>query len=66
MAEEITGKLMKWRYIDQNRVGDHICYYSGLRKMKAHYPKWGITKNLRTTFEEIAASQQQRLAKKAV
>ena len=27
----------------ENRIGDHICYYSDLRKMKAHYPAWGIT-----------------------
>ena len=25
---------MKWRYVDENRIGDHICYYSDLRKMQ--------------------------------
>ena len=44
---------MKYKYDETNRIGDHICYYSDLRKMKAHYPNWGITKDLRTTFEEI-------------
>ena len=29
----------------ENRIGDHICYYSDLRKMKTHYPDWGITKS---------------------
>ena len=66
MAEEITGRSMRWRYVEQNRIGDHICYYSDLRKMQAHYPRWGITKSLRTTFEEIAASHQERLTQKAV
>jgi CDP-paratose 2-epimerase len=66
MAEEITGRPMKWRYLDQNRIGDHICYYSDLRKMQAHYPNWGITKNLRTTFEEIARGHQQRFAGPAI
>ena len=37
---------MNWRYVDENRIGDHICYYSDLRKMKAHYPGWDITKTL--------------------
>lgn len=60
MAEEATGRPMRWRYIEQHRSGDHICYYSDLRKMKAHYSGWGITRNLRTTFEEIAASQLER------
>jgi hypothetical protein len=25
---------MKWRYVDENRIGDHICYYSDLCKMQ--------------------------------
>ena len=65
MAEQITAHPMKWRYVDQNRSGDHICYYSDLRKMRAHYPGWDITKNLNHIFEEIAASWMQRLAPKA-
>ena len=50
---DISGKPMKYSYDEQNRSGDHICYYSDLRKMKEHYPDWGITKSLRQTFEEI-------------
>ena len=38
---------MKWSYLEENRIGDHICYYSDLRKMRAHYPAWEITKSLR-------------------
>jgi len=49
----ISGKAMKFEYVDQNRIGDHICYISNLDKMKAHYPGWGITKDLKTTFVEI-------------
>ncbi len=62
MAEDVTGKKMNWRYVDENRIGDHICYYSDLRKMKAHYPDWKIVKTLPMIFEEIAASWKQRLA----
>src|SRR5262245_41303756 len=40
MIEEVTGRPMKWRYIEENRVGDHICYYSDLRKIKSHFPAW--------------------------
>ena len=42
MAEEVTGRKMKWRYVDENRIGDHICYYSDLRKMQVHYRNWKI------------------------
>jgi len=66
MAAEITRRPMKWRYVDENRIGDHICYYSDLGKMQAHYPAWKITKTLPDIFTEIAASWTQRLAQKAV
>jgi CDP-paratose 2-epimerase len=49
----ISGKKMKFKYDKINRIGDHICYYSDLRKMKEHYPNWNITKSLKQTFEEI-------------
>lgn len=62
----ITGRPMQWRYVDENRIGDHICYYSDLRKMQAHYPGWGITKSLDDIFGEIAASWMDRLAHQAV
>jgi len=53
LIASISGKQMSYHYDDTNRIGDHICYYSNLDKMKAHYPDWSITKDLRTTFEEI-------------
>ena len=57
----ISGKKMSYEYVDQNRKGDHICYISDLSKMKAHYPNWGITKNLQATFEEIFQAWQNRV-----
>ena len=59
-AEAATGKPMNYVYSDQNREGDHICYYSDLRKMMDHYPNWGISKNLDDIFSEIAQSWQVR------
>jgi CDP-paratose 2-epimerase len=61
MAEDVTGKKMKWRYVDENRIGDHICYYSDLRKMQEHYPGWRLAKTLPMIFEEIAAGWKHRL-----
>jgi CDP-paratose 2-epimerase len=58
--EAISGKPMRYQYDEQHRSGDHICYYSDLRKMKAHYPDWDITKSLQTTFEEIYEAWVQR------
>jgi CDP-paratose 2-epimerase len=63
MAERVTGRLMKSRYVDENRIGDHICYYSDLRKMKLHYPAWNITMDLDSIFRELATSWTERPAK---
>ena len=53
LIAKISGIPMKYKYVDQNRIGDHICYYSDLRKMKAHYPNWYITKSLNDVFVDI-------------
>ena len=49
----ITGKAMRWEYVDLNREGDHICYISDLSKMRSHYPHWNITKSLSDIFSEL-------------
>jgi CDP-paratose 2-epimerase len=59
-AAALSGKKMNYEYIDKNRAGDHICYISDLRKIKAHYPGWGITKSLDDIFAEIVQSAAQR------
>src|ERR1700678_3493038 len=46
IAESFTGIAQIHSYVDQNRVGDHICYYSDLRKMRNHFPSWDITQSL--------------------
>ena len=61
LAETYSGIRMKYSYEEKNREGDHICYYSDLRKMKAHYPQWDITKSLQDTIREIVNNWQKRL-----
>lgn len=53
LTEQITGKKMIYEYVEENRIGDHICYYSDLSKIKEHYPEFGITKNLSYIIENI-------------
>lgn len=62
MVQRLTGRDMQWRYQNENRSGDHICYYSDLRKMRDHYPAWNITRSLHSIFEEITARWLERLA----
>jgi CDP-paratose 2-epimerase len=54
LAEDVTGRKMDYEYVEDNRIGDHICYISDLAKMKNDFPGWGITKSLQNIFEEIA------------
>ena len=61
LAEDFTGKKQVYRYVEQNRIGDHICYYSDLSKIKLHYPKWDITKTLIEIISEIVESWQRRM-----
>jgi CDP-paratose 2-epimerase len=61
-VSHISGRPIRYEYVDQARSGDHICYYSDLQKMQAHYPGWGITKTLDDIFEEIVAAWRDRSA----
>jgi CDP-paratose 2-epimerase len=61
MVEQVTGRQQRYTYVDDNRIGDHICYYSDLRKMRRHYPDWNISKTLEVTIEEIVASWRIRV-----
>jgi len=59
-VEKLTGKAMRWEYVEKAREGDHICYFSNLSKMRQHYPKWDLTRDLDTIFKEMVESWQQR------
>ena len=59
--EKISNKKMNFKYSEKAREGDHIVYYSDLKKMKSHFPRWEITKNLDDIFEEIYINWCERL-----
>ena len=61
--EKMSGKKMHWKYVEQNRIGDHICYISNLAKFKSHYPNWRITVPLDEILRQIIASQSDRTEK---
>jgi CDP-paratose 2-epimerase len=60
ITEYYSGKKQVYEYIDKNREGDHICYYSDLSKLKAHYPAWDITVSLEETIKQIVAAWEKR------
>jgi CDP-paratose 2-epimerase len=60
LAESFTGKAQVHTYVEQNRIGDHICYYSDLRKLRQHYPAWDITQSLSETVRQIVEAWRAR------
>jgi CDP-paratose 2-epimerase len=61
LIKELTGHAVEWSYKDQNRIGDHICYISDLRKLKSHYPEWRITRALPAIIQEMVRSEEARI-----
>jgi CDP-paratose 2-epimerase len=52
--ENLLGKKVSWNYVDEARLGDHICYISDLRKFKSHFPTWKIQWPLDRILEKMA------------
>lgn len=63
MIEERLGCKMNHSYDPQNRVGDHICYISDLRRLQRDYPAWGISRSLDQIVDEMVESELQKAAR---
>jgi CDP-paratose 2-epimerase len=61
MIEAKTGKRPELGYTDENRVGDHICYYSDLTKFRADFPDWEIQHSLDDIIDEMISALTERL-----
>jgi len=59
-AEKFSGQEQVYTYVEDNRIGDHICYYSDLRKMREHYPQWDISVSLEETIRQIVEAWKSR------
>lgn len=53
LINSVSKKKLNYTYTEENRKGDHICYYSDLTKLKNDYPQFKITKNLEYITEQI-------------
>ncbi len=61
ITEGFTGRAQIHSYVDQNRLGDHIVYYSDLTKMRAHYPNWDVSVSLQETTRQIVQAWSAKL-----
>ncbi len=61
MVSARTGRSMSWTYDEQARDGDHICYYSDLRRLQADYPGWAPRLGLGETIDQIVEAWDRRV-----
>ena len=52
ICEGITGKKMKYKYVDNNRIGDHIWWISSIDKFKNDYKSWELTYGISSILKE--------------
>lgn len=57
MLEDRLGRPVRWRYDNENRRGDHICYISNLTKLRSHLPGWSISRSVDGMLDEILDAQ---------
>ena len=60
LTEKFTGQKQVHTYLDENRIGDHICYISNLAKMRRDYSAWDITISLEDTIHQIVDAWKSR------
>ncbi len=61
LIAERCGRRPVLTYRDEPRRGDHICYYTDLSKLRAHYPGWDIRRSLTDILDEMVDAEAHRL-----
>jgi CDP-paratose 2-epimerase len=52
-AQEISGRELKWSYVEENRVGDHIWWIGSNERFEDHYPNWKLTYDVPMILHEM-------------
>jgi CDP-paratose 2-epimerase len=60
--EELIGRRLATEHVDTPRVGDHICYISDLRRLRADFPGWSITRSLDDILRELAGNAREAMS----
>ena len=58
LVADRSGRDMRWMYDEKAREGDHVCYYSDLRRIQADYPGWRPEISLTETLDQIIDAWQ--------
>ncbi|GAB5406650.1 MAG: NAD-dependent epimerase/dehydratase family protein [Aureliella sp.] len=60
MIRHVSGHEVDFTLSDVNRVGDHICYISDLRKFRSHFPQWKIQSDLESIVGRMVEMEVQK------
>src|ERR1700730_7134059 len=60
MCEQIPGKPLQSRYVEENRRGDHIWWVSDVSRFQQHYPEWKLQYQVPEILREIFEVNQHR------
>jgi CDP-paratose 2-epimerase len=53
LCEQITGQPLQYKYMEENRRGDHIWWISDLSHFQEHYPDWKLQNDVPQILREI-------------
>jgi CDP-paratose 2-epimerase len=54
--EDLYGRKLAWEYVEEPRIGDHVCYISDLARLRADYPEWDVSVTLDEVVESFAGA----------
>jgi CDP-paratose 2-epimerase len=60
IAQEITGRELATRYVEQNRIGDHVWWIGNLRAFRDDYPGWKLSYDMTAILKEIFEVNENR------
>jgi len=52
--EELLGRRLERKYVEEPRRGDHICYISDLSRLRSDFPDWEITISLDEILRQLS------------
>jgi CDP-paratose 2-epimerase len=59
-VEEMCGRRLDYRLVDEARSGDHIWWISDVRRFRQDYPAWDYRYDLKTIIREIVEATRER------
>jgi CDP-paratose 2-epimerase len=66
LCQEITGKELPIKYVEQNRRGDHIWWISDICRFQNHYPVWKLQYDVPRILKEIYELNLDRWSEKCL